>query len=299
MKRIFLIASVFLGLMFIFAIMTFPYERLAGPLTSALENGLQQSLGEKLDCQFDDLDFGLFSGLQTQKLECIDRQGSARIKLVDLQILALPFYQSLTTGFDKNSTGRLAFTSHALFSTPSQLSLEFESIALKNLLPFILAGVPPGQRFFIQDLDVAGLATGRADIPLKSLHNSNATVDLRIESLAIPSQSLLDTLNLKPINFEKARFLVDMKRGSINFQEVEVLSEDISAKVQGSFKVDEPLDQSQGQILLKWKIGTRSSLRNSSIAAQLVNGPCPQPDAEGFCTREFNNLEMLEDLISF
>lgn len=287
-------SSLALALFVIFLFLTFPLDSLSPLATRSIENFLRDAVQVRAQCQLNDLRLAFPVGMKWDRLVCTNTMGE---NIIDLGVTTLRLYFTSKVIETQIGQGRIDIKLYGgLKSPPSAVFARFQQAPLDRIWPTIatifgrsLGPVP------LQSLKLEGAIDGEFSLPLKNFESSNGKVDLRFPRLKIPTQSLLTSfVGLKEVNFQTAQAIADLANGRLTIKSLAFLSDPISAKIDGSLELkDQNIRQSTGNLTFKWKIQKSDALLGSSIGILISNLPCPNADAEGFCTRRLTRLQEL------
>lgn len=294
MKRTLKTLAIGFGFLVFFLFVTFPYSRLAPKLRHLIETGIRSNFGISVNCEIENFDLYFPVGIQWSKLSCLTYADERFLEITDGKLLLLPSHQSLSGRIGK---GDVSFKANAgLRSMPSRISSRFGNVPLEQLTPILLAAGNRMNSNVPRQMKITGVLNGTFDLPLTQPQKENGSLDLRMDSLAIPSQSLLDLIGLKDLTFSKATAKASITGGKLTIVDTQFLSDHLSAKVDGQMDLQDEIAKSAGSISLKWKVSKSDALLSTPIGQMLAHSPCPSPDTEGFCTRKIQRLSEMNTM---
>lgn len=286
-----------LALFLFFLFITFPFERIGPRLAKGLESAVVQTLRiPEPQCELLGFALALPFSIKVKNLRCIDNQNREILALSNLRLTPFPFRQTLQAEI---GDGRLSILSN--FSPLSQklthLQVEMQSLDIQKLsasfLPLLQKSNP-----FIPPIELVGTINGKLDIPLTPLHQSSGLIDLNLQGFKIPSQRSLESFGISEVTFSQSVAKLQLTQGRLEITDFGFLSDLFSTKATGSFQFNQNFDASNGNIELKWKIVASDALRNNPFGSQLLRMDCPNPDAQGFCTRRMSRVSDFSGLLS-
>lgn len=289
-----LLVGVFL--FFVFVLLSFPWNRLAPRLSQLMSSFLTQEFRKPYNCDIKSLSILWNLKISIEDLRCTDITGADLIDFDKMEIRVLPFLQSLHLRMDSGEIN--ASTNSAFGGTPSSLELKIKDVQVSRVLPLVLSAANAFLFPTVTNLIVEGLVSGSVQWPLKKMANSNGEIKIDLTRLNVPQQSYLELLGLPEINFKPTKIDLDLQKGVLNFKEASISSEFLSGKLEGQWNMTENLAESNGDLLLKWKIQSSDAMRNSFVGQMLLNAPCPSPDALGFCTRRITRIVDFQTLFN-
>lgn len=295
MKKI--LKTLGLGIFFLifFLILTFPFSRLLPKARQLLQDSLRNALGSNVTCDIEGLGFSLPMGLAWSAVNCDDAAGKSLIALSEGSLSLWLGSQTLRSSLGKNSSMHLSADA-GLKGNPSRITIELEKVSLEKLTPMLLAllgKANPGVASFAKGAKLLGAISGRIDMPLKNFKRASGQVDLNIEGLKLPSQSLLDLIGLPELSFTKSAVKATLNAGKLNISEANFISSQLSGKAEGTAQLDEPLSKSIPNITVKWKVEKSDALRSTPWGKLLTEAPCPSPDSDSFCTKRIARMSDL------
>lgn len=281
-------------LFFIFLFLSFPWSRLGPKLANELEQALSQSLRGNYECELRDFSLSFPFGFKMNEIKCLDRDENSLFAFEDVSSTLLPFYQDLKV---KLGDGFLRIKTDAGFNgRAKRFQMELQEVDLQGLMPLIFS---LNNAFLFStpvQLSVEGIVSGEASIPLRNLAEADGHLRLDFKNLRLPTQLYLDLIGLRELRISPAVVDIELTGGNLNLKEVAFISTDLAAKAEGSLKLEAELQNSTGNLLLKWKVQRSDALLSSPIGSQLLNTPCPSPDSQGFCTRRVTRLSEISSL---
>lgn len=283
-------------LFFVFVLLSFPWNRLAPRLAQLMSNFFTQEFRKPYTCEIKDLSTLWNLKIKFDGLKCTDVSGADLIDFDKIEIRVLPFVQSLH--LQMNSGEIQASTNSAFGGAPSNLELKLKDIQVSRVLPLVLSAANAFLFPTVTNLLVDGMISGSVQWPLKNMANSNGEIQIDLSRLNLPQQSYLELLGLPEISFSPTKIDLELQKGVLNFKEAAISSEFLSGKLEGQWSMTENLSESNGDLLLKWKIQSSDAMRNSFVGQMLLNAPCPSPDALGFCTRRITRISDFQTLFS-
>lgn len=287
MKRWLGFISLGVVLFVIFFMTTFPFERIGPLIVTQVEKALNQSIGRGFQCEGSGFGYAFPFGAQFERLKCSQRRSEV-FDLRDLKITALPYSQKISTFY---GNGQLELeTNIGLSGQATRVSGELNKIDLGLLAPlaFDLAG-RLGQRIFIRP-EFEGLIDGQFELPLQNFKSGSGYAKLKVNSLRMPQQLILSQIGLTELEFNKAEFDVQLEDGTVNFNQADLLSDILSAKLSGSLNLSSETRAPTGNMTFKWKVRESDALRRSSFGGFLLNADCPSRDSEGFCSKRITQF---------
>lgn len=295
-KKILLVSSFSLFCLFLFLIITFPLERVGPRIARVVESNLSRSLRGTYECQLDDLSLHFPLGFQSSKFSCQSNRENL-FNFHDLSVTLLPWVIRVSSGIGQGQMDLQIQKS--LFSMSfTKLDVSFQDTPLTNLMPLIFQMAKQVSPAVI-GIEMTGMLQGEASIPLIEFSKKSGHLDIQIKNFKLPAQSTLELIGLTELNFQIAQAKAGLEDGVLDIQEIAFIAPEMGGKVNGSLKLDEEnMMDSSGELTLKWKFQKSDALLNSLLGPQLLNGPCPSPDSQGFCTRKINRLSEVMTLFS-
>ena len=278
-----------LSLFILFLIFTFPFSRLGPKVQITIENGLKSLTQTTVNCDLEGFDYSFPFGVKWKNLSCRNLRDS----ILEISNGSLSVFPSQKIAGQMGAGSFQATTSMGLKKSPSRISAQFESIPTEKISPLIMVFVSRLNPLLPRDMKMTGKLQGKIDWPLKNLTKESGSIDLKIDSLNLPEQSLLKQIGLKTLAFSKADMKANLQAGKLSIAEAAFLSPHLSAKVEGQADLQDDLSKSTANLSLKWKVQRSDAMQSSMLGAILLAAPCPSPDSEGFCTRRITRISEL------
>lgn len=277
-----------LGLFLVFLFLTFPFQRLGPKISSVIEQGLSSVTGGRTACQLQGFDFRFPLGVQWEKLLCTDTFGGPLISLDHTSATLLPGYQKFSSRMEGGSLE--VKTNAGIKSGPSFIEGTLQDVPLKNLSP-LLGGLISRMNPAIRDLKIEGRIQGEFEIPLKSFASKPGAINLDIKGFKLPQQSALNLIGLKELPFSKATIKATSSAGKLTVSDISFLSDHLSGKVEGGMDLNDELGLSTPNLTLKWNVQKSDALLSTPVGTFLASAPCPNPDAQGFCSKRVTRMQ--------
>ena len=280
-----------LFLFVVFLLLTFPFPRLKPIVVKEMQRAIQGFAGTSISCDLQGFNFHFPLGVKWSRLQCIDPRGQNFLELNDVTLITLPKYQSLKGSI---GSGTLDVTTNAgLGSAPSQLTARINQVPLESLSSLISNMITKANPM-VRDLQFAGSLTGSVELPLTDYRIRPGSLQVEIKGFKLPPQSNLKMIGLvQGLDFSKSVVKANLSGGKLTISEAAFLSDHISGKAEGSIDLAETLNQSAGNLTLKWQVKRSDAIMSAPLGMAIASAPCPNPDSEGFCTRKISRFSDL------